>query len=68
MILNIIHFLLGGLLILVILFQGKAGGLAKTWGGANFYSRRGLEKMLFILTIILTVLFLISSILAVVLA
>ena len=68
MILNIIHLLLGALLILVILFQGKAGGLAKTWGGANFYSRRGFEKLLFVVTIVLTVLFLISSILAVVLA
>lgn len=67
MILKIIHLFLGGLLVLTILLQGKGGGLAKKWSGDSFHSRRGLEKSLFSLTILLTILFLISSILAVVL-
>lgn len=67
MILNIIHLLLAGLLILIILLQGKGGGLGRSFGSANFSSRRGMEKSIFFLTIILTILFLVSSILVVVL-
>jgi len=63
MILNIIHLILSFLLIVVILLQGKGGGLIKTWAGESFHSKRGFEKSLFFLTILLTLLFLISSIL-----
>ena len=63
MILNIIHLILSFLLIVVILLQAKGGGLIKTWVGESFHSKRGVEKSLFFLTILLTLLFLISSIL-----
>lgn len=47
------------LLIGAILLQQKGGGLGSAFGGDGqvYRSRRGIEKVLFILTIILAVLF-----------
>jgi len=66
MIFTISQIILGILLILAIIIQGKEGGLAKQWIGDSFRSKRGVEKFLFFLTIFLAILFLISSILAVI--
>ena len=66
MILIISHIILGTLLIIAILLQGKGGWLTRKWAGESFRSKRGMEKILFFLTIILAILFLISSILVVV--
>jgi preprotein translocase subunit SecG len=53
-------------LILSILFQVKGGGLGGIFGQADtvYRTRRGVEKTLFQLTIILAVLFVIISMLA----
>ncbi len=52
------------LLITLILSQAKGAGLGSAWGGGSeFYStRRGMEKIIFIATIILAALFLLLSI------
>lgn len=53
-------------LILSILFQVKGGGLGGIFGQADtvYRTRRGVEKTLFQLTIILAILFVIISMLA----
>ena len=57
-------------LIALILLQAKGVGLGHAWGGGGeFYkSRRGVEKIIFQLTIVFASLFLISSILNLVLS
>jgi len=51
------------LLILSILLQNQGSGLGSAFGGSNsvYLTKRGLEKKLFIATIVLAVLFLASS-------
>ena len=60
--------LLGLILIGLIILQSKGTGLGSTFGGdMGFYgTKRGAEKMLFILTIIIAVLFFILSIIGVI--
>lgn len=55
-------------LITLIILQAKGVGLGRAWGGAGeFYkSRRGVEKLIFNVTIGLVVFFLITSILSLV--
>lgn len=52
-------------LILLIVLQAKGVGLGRAWGGGGeFYkSRRGVEKLIFKVTVVLAALFLTSSIL-----
>ncbi len=68
-VLDIIQILLGLILIALIILQSKGTGLGSTFGGdMGFYgTKRGAEKMLFILTIIVAIVFLVSSILGVIL-
>ena len=51
-------------LIILILIQAKGVGLGRAWGGGGeFYkSRRGVEKVIFNLTVIISILFLASSV------
>ena len=65
--LNIVQIVLSIALILVILLQVRGGGLGGIFGQADtvYRSRRGLEKTLFQLTILLVVLFIVTSILTV---
>lgn len=60
----LIQIILGIILAGVILLQAKGTGLGSTFGGdLGFYgTKRGAEKILFIFTIIISVLFLISLI------
>ena len=62
--LNITQIVLSLALILVILLQVRGGGLGGIFGQADtvFRTRRGLEKKLFQLTVVLVVLFIIISI------
>jgi len=62
--LSVTQIVLSIVLILVILLQVKGGGLGGIFGQADsvFRTRRGLERRLFQLTIILVVLFLIVAI------
>lgn len=59
----ILQILIAVLLIVAILIQSRGAGLGEAWGGSSefFVSRRGMEKIVFIATIVLAVLFLLSS-------
>lgn len=50
-------------LILVILLQARGTGLGSSWGGqgVSYHSKRGMEKILFVATVVLAILFLCSS-------
>ncbi len=63
---NVIQIVLSVALILVILLQVHGGGLGGIFGQADtvYRTRRGLERTLFQLTIVLVVLFVIISIVA----
>lgn len=62
--LTIIQIVLSVLLVLSILLQNRGTGLSGSFGGGGeFYrSRKGFEKVLVKFTVILAVLFLISSV------
>lgn len=60
--LNIIQIILSILLIGLIIIQSKGSGLGPLGGKVGVYStKRGIEKLFFNLTIILSTLFFISS-------
>lgn len=63
--LNIAQIVLSVALILAVLFQVKGGGLGGIFGqpDAVYRTRRGVEKTLFQLTVVLIVLFILVSIL-----
>lgn len=68
-ILQILQILLSVLMILLVLIQSKGGGFASGIGGSiGFYrSRRGLEKAVFIVTIVVAVAMVVNSFLLIVL-
>jgi preprotein translocase subunit SecG len=70
MILLSVQIIIAILLIASILIQAKGSGLGEAWGGSSefFSSRRGVEKYIFTATIILSALFLITSIASLVLS
>ncbi len=59
----VINIVISILIIALILIQGKGAGLGNAWGGAGefFQTRRGIEKVILRLTIILIILFFIIS-------
>lgn len=57
MILTIIQIIVSVLLIVLIIPQGQGGGLGSTFGSATYHTRRGIEKSVFYLTIIMAVVF-----------
>jgi len=63
--LNVAQIVLAVALILVVLFQVRGGGLGGIFGqpGTVYRTRRGVERILFQLTIILIVVFLVISVL-----
>ena len=65
--LNVVQIILSISLIAVILLQVRGGGLGGIFGQADtvFRTRRGIEKKLFQITVILVVLFIIISIISV---
>lgn len=69
MLLDIIQIIIAILLITVILLQNRGAGLGATFGGeGNIYrTKRGVEKTLFITTIILSVIFLVTALINVIL-
>lgn len=64
---NILTFISAALLILVVLLQSRGASLGSAFGGdSNFYrSKRGVEKLLFNLTIVLGIIFVLSVVLSV---
>ena len=67
-IISIFQIILGVLLVVLILLQSKGTGLGSTFGGdMGFYgTKRGAEKMLFIFTIIVAIIFFVVSLLEVI--
>lgn len=63
-ILIIIQVILAILLMASILFQARGASLGEAWGGSSaFYTtRRGTDRILFIITIVLAVLFVLIAI------
>ncbi len=62
--LKIIQLIVAVLLIVVILMQNKGAGLGSAFGGSGggvYLTKRGIEKKLFNITIILSVAFIIIS-------
>lgn len=64
--LNIIQIVLAIVLILVVMFQVRGGGLGGIFGQADtvFRTRRGLERRLFQLTILLIIAFVVIAIIS----
>ena len=62
--LNIAQIILAAALIMIILFQVRGGGLGGIFGQQStvYRTRRGVEKILFRLTIIFLVIFLVISV------
>lgn len=65
MILDIIHIVLAVILITAILLQSRGANVGLAFGGdGSFYrTRRGIEKKLHILTVIVAILFFITALL-----
>ena len=65
---KILQLIIALLLIVAILLQNRGTGLGGVFGGSGsvYLTKRGLEKKLFIITIILAVLFFVSSLASVV--
>ncbi len=59
LIINIVQIVISGLLVAAVLLQQRGTGLSATFGGeGNIYrTKRGVEKVLFIGTIVLSILF-----------
>lgn len=68
-ILEIVEIVIAVLIIVLIILQSKGTGIGSTFGGdMGFYAtKRGAEKMMFIITIILSFFFLVIPIIEVVL-
>jgi len=60
---QIIQIIIAILLIVAILLQNRGSGLSNVFGGSSnvYRTKRGLEKKLFIATIVLAVMFLLIS-------
>ncbi len=59
----IIHILASVGLMALILLQSSKGGLGSAFGGGEFYrSRRGAERIVFVSTIVVSAVFLLTSI------
>ena len=63
-VLNIIQIVIAGLLIVTILFQQRGTGLSAAFGGEGgvYFKKRGAEKIIFIATIVLATIFILSAI------
>lgn len=64
MALSIVQIITGIVLITCILLQAQGAGFGATWsgGGETYHTRRGVEKVVFYLTCIFVVIFMLSSV------
>jgi protein translocase SecG subunit len=69
-ILDIIQIAISVLLIASILFQQRGAGLSSTFGGEGgvYFKKRGVEKILFVASIVLAGLFILSAIIRMVIS
>lgn len=67
---NLLQVIISVLLMISILLQNRGAGLGSTFGGdfGGYYTKRGMEKFLFYLSIVLSALFLILAISSFILA
>ena len=66
-ILSVIQIIISILLVVTILLQQKGSGAGSAFGGsggASYHTMRGFEKILFIATIVLGVIFVLSAVAA----
>jgi len=61
-VLLIIQMVVSVLLIGAVMLQSQGGGLGSSFAQASYHTKRGMEKGLFVLTIGLAVVFVISSV------
>ena len=63
-VLSIIHIALAIILTACILMQAQGSGFGTTWGGGGetYHTRRGVEKIVFYLTIVAVALFTVTSV------
>ena len=63
-ILNIIQIAISGLLVVAILLQQRGTGLSGAFGGEGgvYFKKRGAEKVIFIATIVLSTILIISAV------
>ncbi len=64
-----VQIVLAALLVLGILFQQRGAGLGGAFGGGDgfgFNTRRGAEKVLFNATILISILFVLSTLIAII--
>ena len=69
LILPYVQIVLATLLVLGILFQQRGAGLGGAFGGGDgfgFNTRRGAEKVLFNVTIVISILFVFSTLIAII--
>jgi preprotein translocase subunit SecG len=61
----ILQIILAVIITACVLLQAQGSGLGSTWGGGGetYHTRRGVEKMVFYLTMICLALFVITSLL-----
>ncbi|MDO8429731.1 MAG: preprotein translocase subunit SecG, partial [Candidatus Daviesbacteria bacterium] len=66
--LSVLQIALGILLIILILLQSKGSGLGSTFGGeaALYRTKRGVEKSLFILSLMVSTLFIIATVIRII--
>jgi protein translocase SecG subunit len=60
---SVFQIVLGIVVSFMILIQVKGTGFGRVWGGSTSFTRRGLEKLVFRLTFVLSFLFIVISIL-----
>lgn len=62
-VLNVFQIVLSVLLIFLIMIQARAGGLGSAFGGFSsvYRSKRGFERLVYILTIIVSIIFFLVS-------
>lgn len=60
--LTVVHIIISIILIGLILLQSSQGGLSAMGGGEFYRSKRGAERVVFLATIVFTVLFLLTSV------
>ena len=67
---NIAEIIIALILIVSILLQNRGAGLSGTFGGdfGGYYTKRGMEKFLFVFSIVLSTLFIILAIASLVVA
>jgi preprotein translocase subunit SecG len=60
---KILQIVVSVILVLLVLIQGKGGGLSSTFGGSftMYRSKRGAEKVIFVFTIFLAIVLIVNS-------